>query len=599
MKRKLWLDVPVLMCVTGLLSSALLAAEMHDIASLDEQAQRQRDQRLAWWKEARFGLFVHWGLYAIPANEWKGMEKKNKPPGLGAEWIMYKARIPVAEYEQLAKDFNPVKFNADEWVDVARDAGMKYIVITAKHCDGFAMYASKDTPYNIVDATPFKRDPLMELKKACDGKGMRLGYYYSHSWDWHEPDALGYDNNWDFPDRAKKDFNRYLRGKSLPQVEELLTRYEPAVLWFDVPYDLTPEHSRWFLDLIRSKYPDCVVNSRIGNNLGDYETPEQFIPAKKSGNTFEVCMTTNNHWGYDKNDHNWKSPKTIIHNLVDIVGKGGNYLLNVGPTAEGVFPPEAIRLLRDVGRWMKVNGESIYGTQASPLAPPAWGRCTAKPDRLYLHVFDWPVGGRLIVPGLKTQIVKAHLLADPKRRTLEFDSVGPDDLAIQVPDRPLDPIDTVVVIEHRGSVETNPIPLVLPDVEFVLPASMAALHGTRVTYVPNHYSLPNAHIGTWTESADHVTWEFRTLSAAAHEVIATYSAEDAQKGNAFTVEVAGQRIEVKVHSTGDKKDFQAFSLGTVKLPGPAPCSLTIRPKTINGKTSLVNLHAISLKPTKE
>lgn len=549
--------------------------------------------------QARFGMFIHWGLYAIPANEWKGLEKKNKPPGLGAEWVMYKARIPVAEYEQLTKRFNPVEFNADEWVEIARDAGMKYMVITAKHCDGFAMYASKVTPYNVVDATPFKRDPIAELKQASDAKGIRLGYYYSHSWDWHEPDALGLDNNWDFPDRAKKDFNKYLRGKSLPQVEELLTRYDPAVLWFDVPKDITPEHSRWFLDLIRSKRPDCVVNSRIGNDLGDYGTPEQFIPGKKPDDAFEVCMTTNGHWGFDKNDHDWKTPKTIVHNLVDIVSKGGNYLLNVGPTAEGVIPAEATSLLRGVGRWMKVNGESIYGTQASPIVALPWGRCTAKPGRLYLHVFDWPVDGQFVVPGIKTTIRQAYLLGDAKRTPLNVKRIGPQDIAVQLPAKPLDPIDTVVAVEYEDALAVNLTPLVLPKTEAIFSASTAELHGSKISYVPNRLHVPRPYIGMWTKPTDWASWEFRVLSSGAYDVVVEYGADDKHEGNEFAVEVGGQTIDAKVGITGDNLKSQAFMIGKVKLTGPGTFTLAIRPKALNGKVGLMDFHAISLKPVRD
>jgi alpha-L-fucosidase len=449
-----------------------------------------------------------------------------------------------------------------------------------------------------VDATPFKRDPIRELKQACDGKGVRLGYYYSHSWDWHEPDALGLDNTWDFPDRSRKDFSKYLRGKSLPQVEELLTRYEPAVLWFDVPKDMTPEYSRWFLDLIRSKYPDCVVNSRIGNDLGDYDTPEQFIPAKKPGGVFEVCMTMNNHWGFDRNDHNWKSPETVIRNLVDIVGKGGNYLLNVGPTAEGVFPVEAVRLLREVGGWMKVNGESIYGTDAGPFAQLAWGRCTLKADRLYLHVFDWPSDGRLVVPGLKANVTRAYLLADPSRKPLKVARLGPLDMVVEVSDKPLDPIDTVVVLEYQDSVVVDPSLVVVSNVDNVLAAQAATCHGKKLKYVPNRFAMPNAYLGSWTEPADRASWKFRTVEPGEYEVVVVYGADAAHEGNTFIVEVAGTTLEGKVGITGDNATLQPFKLGTANIPGPGTHELVVRPARLNGKSGLMELSAVKLVPVR-
>ncbi len=402
-----------LAAVLLVLASAGTGRGAEKTGGLSPETPAAREARMAWWREARFGLFMHWGIYAVPAGEWKGFEGKD----LGGEWIMYTAKIPVPQYEQLAKRFNPVKFSAREWVQLAKDTGMKYMVITAKHCDGFAMYHSRVTPYNVVDATPFARDPLEELGRECRREGIPLGFYYSHAWDWHEPDAMGLDNNWSFPDRSKKDADRYLRGKSLPQVAELLTQYRPSVLWFDVPHELLYRQSEDFFRLIRKLHPQCIVNDRIGNGLGDYSTPESYIPAKPPHGDFEVCMPLNEHWGYDKTDPHWKPSPVIIRNLVDIVSKGGNYLLNVGPRADGTFPPEALRILGEVGRWMKTNGESIYGTTAGPLQSLPWGRSTTKAGRLYLHVWDWPADGRLVVPGLKNKIARADLLGGPRGAT--------------------------------------------------------------------------------------------------------------------------------------------------------------------------------------
>jgi alpha-L-fucosidase len=412
----------------------------------------QTEARLAWWREARFGLFMHWGLYAVPAGEWKGQEKQKD---LYAEWIMQRATIPVAEYEQLAARFNPVQFNADRIVRIARDAGMKYIVITAKHCDGFAMFHSKISKYNVVDDTPFARDPMAELAKAAKRQGIKLGFYYSHCWDWHEPDATGLINDWDFPPKEKRVPDRYFHGKSLPQVEELMSQYHPAIMWFDVP-DLDRAMSQNFLDIIHRYMPECVVNDRIGNGLGDYATPEQTIPPESMGKPFEVCMTLNNHWGYDQNDHAWKDARTVIRNLADIVSKGGNYLLNVGPTAEGVLPPEAVRILGEVGAWMKVNGESIHGTVAGPFVRLPWGVCSARPGKLYLHVFDWPADGRLFVPGLRNQIKRARLLAGHNRATLATDRSGDSGCIIRLPEKAADTNDTVVVLEIEGAPKVDP-----------------------------------------------------------------------------------------------------------------------------------------------
>ncbi|MHC4124543.1 MAG: alpha-L-fucosidase, partial [Planctomycetota bacterium] len=392
--------------------------------------ESSRQHRLEWWRQARFGMFIHWGLYAQLAGQWKG-KHVTRGHGLG-EWIMYGAQIPVKEYEVLAKQFNPVKFDADQWVQLAKHAGMKYIVITAKHCDGFAMYPSKVSQYNIIDATPFNRDPLKELQKACQKHGIKLGFYYSHNWDWHHPHAMGLDNTWDFPNRKSKDPNLYYKEKALPQVEELITSYRPHILWFDVPTDITRSQSEMFLEVVRKHSPDCIINDRIGNGLGDYVTPEQYVPAV-SNKLFEVCMTLNDTWGYKYYDKNWKTPATVIRNLVDITAKGGNYLVNVGPTAEGLIPPASVRILQEIGKWMAVNGQSIYGTIANPLPRlPDDARCTAKPGKLYIHIFNWPDRCEFIIPAIKNKIRRIYLLADSSRQQLEFEHQNSHDIVVKL-----------------------------------------------------------------------------------------------------------------------------------------------------------------------
>ena len=313
--------------------SALFVALVAGLAAQQTPPpEPQQPQRLAWFRDAKYGLFIHWGLYAIPAGEWNG----RPVPGLG-EWIMFRAPVPVREYEKLAARFNPARFDADRWVTLAKDAGMKYIVITAKHHDGFAMFASKVSPYNVVDATPFKRDVLKELADACARQNMRLGFYYSQSQDWHEPNGAG--NTWDFGPDEKKDYDQYLKTKAEPQVRELLTRYGPvALVWFDTPRMMTPERSTRFTDLVRSAQPATLIDGRLGAE-GDYRTTgDNVIPPDVQGQPWETPATINHTWGYRTDDTDWKSPGQILFKLIDIVSKGGNYLLNVGPMADGTIP---------------------------------------------------------------------------------------------------------------------------------------------------------------------------------------------------------------------------------------------------------------------
>jgi alpha-L-fucosidase len=422
-----------------------------------------KDERMKWWREARFGMFIHWWLYAVPAGEWKGKQI----PGIG-EWIMERADIPVSEYEQLAKQFNPVKFDADEWVRIAKSAGMKYIVITSKHHDGFCLWDSKVTDYDIVDATPFKRDVLGELKKACKKHGVRLCFYHSIM-DWHHPDAqAAFYPNYNDTKRSNPNFARYAENYMKPQLKELITNYGPlGVLWFDGEWigDWTEPQGKDLYNYVRDLQPNIIVNNRVGKGrkgmeglskgdqeyAGDFGTPEQQIPAKGlPGVDWESCMTMNDTWGYKSYDHNWKSPEDLIRKLADIASKGGNFLLNVGPTGEGLIPGRSVERLAAVGEWMKVNGQSIHGTTASPLGEVPWGRCTAKPGKLYLHVFDWPTNGKLEVPGLKDEVRKAYLLADKKRARLAVARDDEDRIVVTVPGEAPDKIDTVVVLEIKN-----------------------------------------------------------------------------------------------------------------------------------------------------
>ena len=318
------------------------------------ETKEERNRRMAWWHEARFGMFIHFGLYAVPAGEWNG----KKIPGIG-EWIMNRAKISVKDYEKLAERFNPVKFDAEEWVELAKEAGMKYIVITSKHHDGFAMYHSKASPYNIVDATPFDRDPLKELSEACGKHGIKLGFYYSQAQDWHHPGGAG--NTWD-REMPRVSMEEYLREKAAPQVREILTEYgDIAILWWDTPRNMTKERADMLRPLIELM-PGLITNNRLGGGYpGDYDTPEQYIPGGGSGDRdWETCMTMNDTWGFKSYDHNWKSTEDLIRKLADIVSKGGNFLLNVGPTAEGLIPEPSVARLKEIGKWLKVNGDSIY-----------------------------------------------------------------------------------------------------------------------------------------------------------------------------------------------------------------------------------------------
>jgi len=435
------------------------------------ETPEQKDQRMEWFRDARFGMFIHWGLYAIPAGEWNG------ETGYG-EWIRESAHIPLEQYDKFVDQFNPVRFNADEWVKMAKDAGMKYIVITSKHHDGFGLFNSKQTSFDVM-STPFKRDILKELSVACKKEGITLCFYHSIM-DWHHPDYLP-RRSWETARSTEgADFDHYVSYMK-GQLKELLTRYgKLGILWFDGEWESTwtEERGKDLYQYVRSYQPDIIVNNRVTTGRsgmaglteteafgGDYGTPEQEIPATgMPGVDWESCMTMNDHWGYNKNDKNFKSTQDILRMLADIASKGGNYLLNVGPTAEGVFPQESIDRLKEIGAWMKTNGESIYGTKASPFKNLPWGRCTQKKmtesTRLYLHVFDWPQDQKLVIPGLGSQVIRAFLLADPHQEEMII-TKDQANVIIDVPAQAPDQRNTVIILD----IEKDPIVFDSPAIE--------------------------------------------------------------------------------------------------------------------------------------
>jgi alpha-L-fucosidase len=369
-----------------------------------------KDTKQQWFKEAKYGLFIHWGLYSVLAGEYKGRATTRI-----AEWIMNDFDIPRDDYELLAKEFNPVDFDADMIAKKAKDWGMKYIVFTAKHHDGFAMYDSKCSDYNVVKATPYGKDVLKELQLACEKYGLKLGLYYSQAQDWHDPNGFEFRK-----ENSHKDFQLYLDTKAKPQLQEILTEYgEIGLVWFDTPMDSTPEQSQSIYDLVKWLQPNCIVSGRIGNELGEYmTTADNFIPRLSYNGDWEVPATLNDTWGFNKFDNNWKSPQDIIRLSLKIASRGGNYLLNIGPDWLGNIPEQSIKILDEVGNYIKENAEGIFGTHGIDYYSyePIGLELTQKPQKLFVHVLTPRYRVELFNIGNK--ITNAYLLHNKEK--LEF-----------------------------------------------------------------------------------------------------------------------------------------------------------------------------------
>jgi alpha-L-fucosidase len=551
----------------------------------------KQDAKMEWWRDARFGMFIHWGLYAEPAGEWK----EKQIPGI-SEWIMARAEIPVKEYEKIAENFNPVKYDAEAWVTLAKNAGMKYIVITSKHHDGFAMFHSSASKYNIVDATPFSRDPLKELADECKKQGIRLGFYYSQAQDWHEPGGTYFNieegkPHWD-KDLVREPLMNYINGKALPQVKEILENYGGLdILWWDTPRGMTEEAAKVLQNEV-DKYPALLTNNRLYRPWpGDFSTPEQHVPPTGLDYDWEVCMTMNTSWGYKWFDNEWKSAKTLIQMLVDVASKGGNLLLNVGPTAEGLIPDSSIVRLKQIGQWMEFNSESIYGTSASPFFKLPWGRCTQKVEdentTLYLHVFNWPKDEVLRVPGLKSRISDVYLLSNPKQKfAWKFED---GDALIHTPNVIFDPINTVIVVKTKGRIEITSNMPSLKDGKILLPADFADIHNPGYgTHAVLEGTGDKSVIKNWVDSRVRIEWMFNITEPGTYKITGLIKANNPSSIN-FAV---GEQIKkAEIQTTGDK--FEIIQLGEIQLTESGNQLISITPEKESwNEIELMNIELI-------
>ena len=555
------------------------------------ETQTSREARMKWWREAKFGMFIHWGVYAVPAGVYHGQQI----PRIG-EWIMFDAKIPVAEYRSFAQQFNPTKYNPDAWAELAQQAGMRYMVITSKHHDGFALFQTKASDWNVVDATPYGKDLIKPLAEAARRRGLRFGLYYSQSQDWVNrggaKNKMGDGDGWD--DAHKGRYDDYLKAVAAPQVREILTQYQPDVLWWDTTRMMTPERAKPLHDLLALR-PGIITNNRLGGGyFGDTETPEQFVPATGyPGRDWETCMTMNDTWGYKRYDQNWKSTEALLRTLIDVVSKGGNYLLNVGPTAEGEIPEASLERLRQIGDWMKVNGEAIYATTASPFQRQLpWGRCTQKPGKLFLHVFDWPADGKLVVP-VANRVVKAYWLAKPDAAL--GTSNRAEGVEIRLPRQaPDSTAPSVVVAEIQG--EARPLTQPIRHADngvLTLGAADADIHGATAKLE----GRVDMNIGSWKDVNDYVSWPVQIEKPGRYDIEITFACDYLSAGSDFVLAIGDQKLTGRVSGTGEEaKTYDVTKLPSIVIDKPGTLLVTLKPVRKPGDT-VMNLRSVALRPS--
>jgi alpha-L-fucosidase len=513
-------------------------------------SMKNHEQRIQWWRQAKFGMFIHWGVYSLPAGEWKGKRISGY-----AEHLMRKEKISRSEYLGLAHQFNPVKFNADEWILNAKKAGMKYFIITSKHHDGFAMFDSKVSDFDIIDQTPFKRDPMAELAAAARKHGMKFGFYYSHAFDWEHPDAPG--NDWEYknpggdsnlhggrewydlhPDLLTK-ARKYVDEKAIPQIKELITKYHPDILWFDTPQKLPLSENIRILKAIRETDPNIVVNGRLvrsaNANFGDYKNtadrPAEFFPV--SGD-WEAIPTTNESYGYHQFDNSHKPVSHFIQLLASAASRGGNLLMNIGPKGDGSFDSKDLNILKGIGTWLRENGESIYGTSASPLPYHSWGVSTVKKNKLYLHVFDWPIDGKLYLSGF-AQISNGYLLADPSKK-LEIKLSPSGDKIIMIPKEAPDSINAVLVFDWEGQSSADTIHFITPNTKGERFLAFDAIqNGKGFSYGDG--KTDRYYVEGWKSKDQSLNWKLRAvnLNPVGYRVMIKYLAPKQTSGGVYAL----------------------------------------------------------------
>jgi alpha-L-fucosidase len=581
--------------ILGALAAPGIAADEGTDAAWGERTAQLRAEdaeRGQLFDEGNYAMFIHWGLYSQLGNRVAGKTYY----GIG-EWIMHPrmAGIPIEEYRRLADTFNPTRFDARAIARLARDAGMKYIVITSKHHDGFAMYESESCDFNIVDATPWHRDPMKELAAACREEGLGFGFYYSHNQDWTFPGGSG-GPKLDEDGRAAT-FDDYFVKKCLPQVEEITTEYGPIELvWFDTPGEMPKKYVQQLVDVVRRNQPHALVSGRAGHGLGDYATlGDMEVPPRNVEGRWESVDTTNDSWAWAWYDENWKTPKEILHRLISSVARGGTYMLNIGPRGDGSVPERAARSLRESGEWIRRHPQVVYATGASPWGHVLpWGDVTVEGHRLFLSVFEWPASGKLSLPGLKTPIQSARLLdGEQSSPVAHEESRGWTILELppRAPERPV----SVVEIELAGAPEVDPTFGIDPGIGTEILSVFAAVEGAELSqkrWMEKFGEWKSVyHVHNWT-SGGRAVWEVAVLEPGDHAVSLTYSGEGRL---VWGVDVeGGEHIQNEQSSS---HNYQEFPIGWINFPEPGDYRVVV--SCLEGACEASSLEAIRLTPVRQ
>lgn len=570
--------VAALIQMTGYVGFAE-GADQDFISNTESSADKQI--RMHWWKEARFGMFVHWGLYSSAEGEWG-----DKTFDRGAEWIQKKANVPADVYQSIMlPKFKPAPYFSAQWARLAKQAGAKYVVFTDKHHEGFALHDSAQTEFDAMDATG--RDLHGEIVAAIRREGLRVGVYHS-LWDWHHPDAPAGEgsNNVKGLNMEGRKLSRYA-DYLYAQVNEITDgRYGPVdILWLDYSKDQF-QGEAWgakkLVAMVHENQPDILINNRLWKNevkgndeykkywFGDFSTPEQHIPASGiEGVDWETCDTLNITWGWSKHAKSYKTAEQLIHRLIDAVSKGGNYLLNIGPLPDGTIDPVSVQRFEQIGQWMQINGEAIYGTQAGPFTRLPWGRVTSKElddgtHRLYLHVFDWPKNGVLHIPGLETLPVRSILVGGAVNHPIRTEAENGKMIVKGLPKNPVHESATVIALDFSEKPEISPYRIhASTDGSFVLePADAEIEKGVKYH---DHSIARRSRLEHWLAGA-WVTYPLYVEKASAYRVEIEVAADKLDDGDIFLLSVGDVQLPLELKSTGGPRAWNVLQCAPIELP---------------------------------